>query len=211
MLYPTSGMKRAQRGLTLIATLTMLVLLTGMVTPAPRPPSLFVTLGHKGEKLSGDECLARCVGCPFHDHRYFWKYSLQQPTVETDTKGIFPVIYGGQVISKLGDPRNGHRHMGIDIAAKTGAPVVAAWSGKVFFAGWNKLGGWVVIMKHKNGYVTYYAHLKDRPAVHAGQNVIAGQRLGALGMSGNARDTVPHLHFEVSKASGRLINPLHVL
>jgi len=189
----------------------MLVLLTGMTAVIPKAPSLFVTLGHKGEALSGDECLARCVGCPFHDHRYFYKYSVNQPTVESDIKGVFPVFYGGEVISKLGDPRNGHRHMGIDIAGKTGTSIVAAWSGKVFFAGWNTLGGWVVIMKHKNGYVTYYAHLKDRPSVQPGQYVVAGQRIGALGMSGNAQDTVPHLHFEVSKASGRLINPLNVL
>lgn len=187
----------------------VITLLTGM--SAARAPSMFVTLGYKGEPLSGDECLKRCVGCPFHDHRYFYKYSLNQPTVETDIKGIFPVFYGGEVISKIGDPRAGRRHMGIDIAAKAGSPVVAAWSGKVYYSGWNQLGGWVVIMKHNNGYVTYYAHLKDKPAVKRGQFVLAGQRLGALGQSGNAQGTVPHLHFEVSLASGRLLDPLRVL
>ncbi len=183
----------------------------GMTSSLPKAPSLFVTLGLQGEPLSGDECLKRCVGCPFHDHRYFYKYSLNEPTVETDSKGVFPVFYGGNVISKMGDPRLGHKHMGIDIAGRTGSAIVAAWTGKVFYSGWNQLGGWVVIMKHKNGYVTYYAHLKDKPSVSPGQHVIAGQRLGSLGQSGNAQDTVPHLHFEVSKASGRLLNPLSVL
>lgn len=192
--------------LALVASLT----LTGMTNS--HPESIFVSVGLKGEPLPPDECLRRCIGCPFHEHRFFYKYKKDAPTVATDSKGIFPVFYGGDVISKLGDDRDGRKHRGIDIQSTLGSAVVAAWSGKVHFAGWNRLGGCSVILKHKNGYVTYYAHLKDRPVLYPGQTIVAGQRIGAVGMSGNAKGTVPHLHFEVLKdKSGRALDPLHIL
>lgn len=200
-------------GLKYIAAATVTISLTAMVE-ADQPaatPSTFVSVGLRGEPLTGDECLERCIGCPFHNHRYFYKYSLNEPTIESDSKGIFPVFYGGKVISKLGDKRDGRIHQGIDIASPKGSAVVAAWTGKVSFAGWNSLGGWSVILKHSNGYVTYYAHLKDNPKLFPGQRIVAGQRIGSVGMTGNARDTVPHLHFEVSKEKGRVMNPLSVL
>lgn len=210
VLFVIPGMGILRVGFTIIVAVCAVSFMTGIADASLRPSSLFVTMGMKGEPLSGDECLKRCVGCPFHDHR-FYNFSTHQPTTETDIKGIFPVIYGGEVISKMGDARDGRKHMGIDIAARAGAPIVAAWTGKVFYSGWNSLGGWVVILKHTNGYVTYYAHMKDRPTVQPGQLVIAGQRLGALGKTGNAQATIPHLHFEVSKNSGKAINPLNVL
>ncbi len=188
---------------------TALFVLTAMVNP---PQSVMVSVGLQGEPLSPDECLRRCIGCPFHDHRFFYKYKTNAPTVATETKGIFPVFYGGDVISKMGDSREGRKHRGIDIQSTLGSAVVAAWSGKVHFAGWNQLGGWAVILKHPNGYVTYYAHLKDKPSLYPGQTIVAGQRIGSVGMSGNARGTVPHLHFEVSKqGNGRALNPLSML
>ncbi len=195
-----------------IVGLCALLLLTAGEDSASAPSSIFVSIDKYGNSILGDICLEKCIGCPFHDHRYFYKYSPYQPTVETDTKGIFPVFYGGEVISRLGDGRDeGRIHRGIDIAGKMGDPIVAAWTGTVQYAGWNRLGGWVVVMKHGNGYYTYYAHLKDKPAVRPGQRIIAGQRLGALGNSGNAQNSVPHLHFEVIKRGGRVVNPLHVL
>ncbi len=197
-------------GLTIILALLACLLLMGMAAPSSQPKSQFISVGLKGEPLSGDECLARCVGCPFHDHRYFYKYSLNAPTIESDSKGIFPVFYGGNVISKIGDKRGERKHRGIDIAGPTGAAVVAAWTGKVHFAGWNSLGGWAVILKHSNGYVTYYAHLKDNPKLYPGQRIVAGQRIGSLGRTGNARDTVPHLHFEVLSGK-KALNPLALL
>lgn len=144
---------------------------------------------------------ASCIGCPFKDY----------PTAVTDEKGVFPVFYGGEVISKVGDKRGERIHRGIDIAAHSGAAVVAAWSGKIWFSGWNSLGGWAVIVRHSNGYVTYYAHLKARPFVKTGQKVIAGQLLGFVGKTGNAHGTVPHLHFEISQNRGRMLNPLKYL
>jgi murein DD-endopeptidase MepM/ murein hydrolase activator NlpD len=86
-------------------------------------------------------------------------------------------------------------HHALDIAASTGTPVYAAVSGTVVLAGWRSQSGggnviWVMV--NSKLYVTYN-HL-SRWYVRAGQRVVAGQKIGAVGMSGNA--TGPHLHFE---------------
>jgi len=87
-------------------------------------------------------------------------------------------------------------HHAVDIAAPYGAPVVAAVSGTVIFAGWRSYtGGGNVIWVMENGRLyTTYNHL-SKWFVHAGQKIVAGQRIGSIGTSGEA--TGPHLHFEV--------------
>jgi murein DD-endopeptidase MepM/ murein hydrolase activator NlpD len=91
-------------------------------------------------------------------------------------------------------------HRAIDIPAPTGTPVVAAYGGTVIFAGWKYSGsdgyggGLVVWISHGGKLWTTYNHLSAE-FVHLGQVVSAGQRIGSIGMTGNA--TGPHLHFEV--------------
>ncbi len=90
-------------------------------------------------------------------------------------------------------------HPGIDIAAYSGAPVLAADSGYVVAAGWDDTGyGYSVVIDHGNGYQTLYAHLQAY-YVDAGVNVAQGQQIGEMGVSGNA--TGPHLHFEVRQGT----------
>ena len=87
-------------------------------------------------------------------------------------------------------------HRAIDIAAKKGTPVLAAISGTVIFVG-NRgyLGGGNVIWVEEGPRLyTTYNHLSAM-YVHAGQHIYTGQRIGAVGMTGEA--TGPHLHFEV--------------
>jgi murein DD-endopeptidase MepM/ murein hydrolase activator NlpD len=90
-------------------------------------------------------------------------------------------------------------HPAIDLAAPTGTPVVAAAAGQVIYAGWKRSGGGVgggivVWINHNGKLYTTYNHLSAE-IVRVGQNVVAGQRIGSVGMTGNA--TGPHLHFEV--------------
>ncbi|MCQ9129809.1 M23 family metallopeptidase [Streptomyces hilarionis] len=95
---------------------------------------------------------------------------------------------------------DGHgRHTGQDFAAGKGSPVVAVRAGTVAWSNGDggAYGQWIGLAAD-NGHVYTYCHLSQRQ-VKAGQRVSVGQRLGAVGSTGNA--TGPHLHFEMSKGS----------
>jgi murein DD-endopeptidase MepM/ murein hydrolase activator NlpD len=86
-------------------------------------------------------------------------------------------------------------HQALDIAAPHGSAVLAADQGQVHFAGWTNTGyGYLIILDHGWGYTTHYAHL-SRIYVSVGQTVSRGQRIGAVGSTGNS--TGPHLHLEI--------------
>jgi murein DD-endopeptidase MepM/ murein hydrolase activator NlpD len=86
-------------------------------------------------------------------------------------------------------------HRAIDIGAPTGSAIQAADGGFVSFAGWTDVGyGYLVVIDHANGFVTYYAH-ESKVYVFVGQAVERGQVIGAVGSTGWS--TGPHLHFEV--------------
>ena len=91
-------------------------------------------------------------------------------------------------------------HRGIDYAAKTGTPVVAAGDGKVTHSTYNKYNGNYVFIQHGNGIVTKYLHFSKR-VVKKGQRVKQGQLIGKVGATGLAAG--PHLHYEF------LLNGVH--
>lgn len=91
-------------------------------------------------------------------------------------------------------------HRGIDYAAKTGTPVVAAGNGKVTQSTYNKYNGNYVFIQHGNGIETKYLHFSKR-AVKKGQRVKQGQLIGNVGATGLAAG--PHLHYEF------LLNGVH--
>lgn len=94
-----------------------------------------------------------------------------------------------------------HFHDGLDIAGPLGTPVRAAARGRVAFVGHIAGGAMVVVIAHEDGHVTLYGHLDDTtapPPVRAGDVVEAGERIGAVGLTGVT--TGPHLHFIVSFA-----------
>ena len=91
-------------------------------------------------------------------------------------------------------------HRGVDYAAKTGTPVVAAGNGKVVRATYDKYNGHHVFIQHGNGIETKYIHFSKR-AVKKGQRVKQGQVIGYVGSTGLASG--PHLHYEF------LLNGVH--
>lgn len=101
--------------------------------------------------------------------------------------------------ARFGQPgswSSGH-HTGLDFAAASGTPVFSALAGTVVEAGWGGAYGNHLIVKHANGVKTLYAHLSSA-GVAVGDKVLRGQRIGAVGSTGNS--TGPHLHFEVIKS-----------
>jgi Peptidase family M23 len=101
------------------------------------------------------------------------------------------------------DPYASGQHRGIDIAAQTGTPVVAAVGGEVRFAGTAGSSGLTVSVRTLDGrYDTSYLHLSST-SVREGAHVAAGQRLGAVGTTGTRSATAPHLHFGVRDAGSR--------
>lgn len=95
-------------------------------------------------------------------------------------------------------------HTGMDIAATTGTPVMAAASGTVSYAGWKNGGyGNLVIINHGGGVTTLYLH-NSSVYVKPGQVVTQGQPIAAVGQSGRAYGA--HCHFEI-RLSGTPVNP----
>lgn len=132
------------------------------------------------------------------------------------TSTYMPAFKGGLVRPAAGrlSSRFGYRihpiskkrrlHAGIDIAAPTGTPIVAAAPGVVITSGTMRGYGNAVVLDHGGGFSTLYGHC-SRLLVRAGQRVKAGQRIALIGSTGYS--TGPHLHFE-TRVGGRPVNPL---
>lgn len=98
-------------------------------------------------------------------------------------------------------------HKGLDIANKTGTPIISSASGVVIFSGWHGGYGRKVIIFHGFGYTTVYAHL-NRINVNVGEEVEKGQQIGTMGNTGRSYGS--HLHYEVY-VEGIPVNPLEYL
>ena len=118
--------------------------------------------------------------------------------------------YGGEG-SRFGAPRSGHRHMGQDIAAASGTPLIAAHEGRVASRAYQAGGaGHYLVIHGRDGSDSVYMHMRDVPSVRPGQKVMAGQRIGRVGSTGSS--TGAHLHFELWTphwyAGGHAYDPL---
>jgi murein DD-endopeptidase MepM/ murein hydrolase activator NlpD len=132
-------------------------------------------------------------------HRTAWamvRYSASPGVLVVPVAGLSRA----SLHSSWGDPRSGGRHhQGIDVFAKRGTPVIAAADGEVIRIGTtDRLGGNTVWVAGKPSTLYYYAHLDHhRAGLRVGDHVDAGDVLGYVGNTGNARTTPSHLHFGV--------------
>ena len=102
-------------------------------------------------------------------------------------------VFGSRRHPILGSIRN---HKGTDYAARSGTPIMAIGDGTVIRAGWGGGYGNVMEIRHPNGFVTRYGHMKGfAKGVRAGTRVKMGELIGYVGSTGMS--TGPHLHFEV--------------
>jgi len=91
-------------------------------------------------------------------------------------------------------------HQGIDLAHERGTPLQATAPGIIESVKYNARGyGWNIIIRHKLGYSTRYAHMNSQPLVKAGEYVKKNQIIGYMGKSGVT--TGVHLHYEVLLAN----------
>ncbi len=104
---------------------------------------------------------------------------------------IWPI--DGNVTSPFG-MRDGRRHDGIDIAARSGTPIKAAAGGRVVFSGAMRGYGKLILLRHKDSMFTAYSH-NSVNKVRKGQMVKQGQIIGKVGRTGRASG--PHVHFEI--------------
>ena len=128
-------------------------------------------------------------------------------TTTTNNKVVVAVrpISGGKITSRFGERSSvrSSAHTGLDLAAPTGTTIKAAASGKVTFAGYKGSYGYMIKIECDNGYEMWYAHC-SKLYVSAGVRVSAGDKIAAVGSTGNS--TGSHLHFEIRK-NGKALNP----
>ena len=134
--------------------------------------------------------------------RMLW--SLSQMPAATHLPVPVDGIRPSQIADTFGAPRGGDRsHAGIDIFARRGTPVRSATAGVIADVRDGGLGGrqvWVIGPARER---YYYAHLENwAEGLARGQVVQAGDLLGQVGDSGNARGTPPHLHWGIYGAEG---------
>jgi hypothetical protein len=122
---------------------------------------------------------------------------------------VFPIDPAGSpsFVDDFGYVRPGstHAHQGIDIHADAGSKILAVDDGQIRFAT-DPLGGNVFYLTGSDGIVYYGAHLSGYEGA-APRSVSAGETVGYVGMTGNAKGTSPHLHFEMHPGGGPAVDP----
>ncbi|HUH06899.1 MAG TPA: M23 family metallopeptidase [Egibacteraceae bacterium] len=158
------------------------------------------TRGEARERIEEEERLAA------------WRAQMAQiaagaaPPVVVDGK-VCPVGAPNGFIDSWGYPRSGGRtHKGVDMFAAHGTPLYAVADGVIKRVFTNRLGGLSIDLIDSDGNRYYYAHLSAAIA-SGGQHVRAGDVIGAVGNTGNARGTPPHLHWQFHPGNGPPVNP----
>jgi len=139
--------------------------------------------------------------------RELQKFLENQRSLLASTPTIWPVK--GLLTGSYGyrrSPFTGKRemHEGLDIATRTGAPVVATADGVVTFSSYLSGFGYTVVVSHGYGYSTFYGH-NQANKVRVGQRVKRGDVIAYVGDSG--RSTGPHLHYEI-QVNGVPVDPM---
>ena len=173
------------------------------------------------EATDGLRILAAMLYCGRHD-RFFEAYYFEEPQARFgrhyDACGVNvqkslldpPLADFDQVTALLNDRRP--RHDGIDFKAPVGTPVRLPWDAvveKVSLKIVRYNGRFVGVRYEKSGYEAFFLHL-DRVAsgVRPGRSLKAGSIIGYVGNTG--RSYAPHLHYQIQRRRGRILNPYDV-
>ena len=122
----------------------------------------------------------------------------------TSRNGMFCPVNGPvSFIDSWGAPRVGHTHVGVDMMADYGTPLVAIVSGTVS-SGYSSTGGNSIYLSGSDGNSYWYLH--NQQNLITGGHVSAGQQIATVGDTGNATG-IPHVHFEYHPGGGGPVNP----
>jgi len=128
------------------------------------------------------------------------------PAEKKALKTVSPVAgeeifgYSMEALSYNQTTRDWRVHNGVDLAAETGAQVVAAADGEVYTVYEDDTLGHTVVIRHNDGYTTRYSCLTGDITVQAGDQVTMGQTIGYAGESAIVETTLgSHVHFSVSR------------
>lgn len=151
--------------------------------------------------------------------------AIPESSQAADVRDItFPVIGSVRYSDDFGDPRSGHTHEGNDLLGRKLQPLVAAVTGTIRSVAYPQPEyGYAVFIEDEDGYQYWYLHINNdtpgtddgrgggreayAPDMERGLPVVAGQLIGWMGDSGNAEGTTSHLHFEIHRPDGNVINP----
>ena len=136
--------------------------------------------------------------------------SLLQQELPTENSLPSPLPKQGLTDTWGAARSQGRSHEGIDIFAPRGTPIQSTTQGIVRKVGENNLGGRVVVVVGPGGAGHYYAHLEDYADISPNDWVNAGDIVGYVGDSGNAKGTPPHVHYGIY-INGSAVNPYPLL
>ncbi|TDI38347.1 MAG: hypothetical protein E2P02_20775 [Acidobacteria bacterium] len=155
------------------------------------PASAYAQVKDELDRMRGDLSHLEARG------RVLERFYQQNRLLLASTPSIWPVRgYFSSTYGHRNDPftRTRQMHYGIDISTPRGRPVVATADGIILYAARRGTYGNIVVIDHKFGMMTRYAHL-SKFNVRAGARVKRGDVVGYVGSSGRSR--APHLHYEV--------------
>ena len=122
--------------------------------------------------------------------------------------GRFDWPLTGTILRRFGNLGSGRQNDGINIAAASGAPILASADGVVAYVGTDvAVYGGLILIRHGDGWITAYGHAQDL-LVTRGQAVMRGQVIGHAGATGYADE--PQLHFEI-RQNRKPVNPIDLL
>lgn len=134
-------------------------------------------------------------------------------TGKTALKTVSPLegqtlaVYAMDSLTYNETTRDWRVHNGLDIAAEAGAQVCAAADGEVYTVYEDEAMGMTVVIRHEGGYTTRYASLAEEVSVKPGDQVTAGQTIGAVGNTALMESALgDHLHFGVT-CDGEPVDP----
>jgi murein DD-endopeptidase MepM/ murein hydrolase activator NlpD len=136
--------------------------------------------------------------------------SAAAPPLPPPTSGgrVCPVAGPTSFVDSWGAPRVGHTHVGVDMMADYGTPLVAIVSGSITYSGYSGTGGNMLFLAGNDGNTYWYLHNQEN-LVTSG-SVRAGQQIATVGDTGNATG-IPHLHFEYHPGGGGPVNPYPIV